>query len=47
MGFGVELPTDESFFDCSHTILVLYGLHEVLQKIYLGEFYVYGEYGTG
>ena len=35
----------EDRFHGSYTIPVLYGLHEVLQEIYLGKLYVYGEHG--
>ena len=35
----------EDRFHGSYTIPVLYGFYEVLQKIYLGELHVYGEYG--
>lgn len=41
----MELSIYEDWFRDSCAIPVLYGLHEVLQKIYLGELYVYGEHG--
>ena len=44
MGFDMELSIFEDSFHGSYTISVLYGLYEVLQKIYLGELYVYGEH---
>ena len=44
MGFDVELSIDEDRFHGSYTIPVLYGIYEILPKVYLGKFYVYGEY---
>ncbi len=36
----------ENMFYGSCTVSILYGIHEVLPKIYLGELYVYGKHGN-